>query len=84
MERSFDEQVTGISPLVLVLTFAGRASARPLRREFIETKGKSQFFTNNSWRLSPSGIAFYGANIAGIIEAQIKKLEEKAAPEVTP
>jgi hypothetical protein len=69
MERSFDmDRPTGISPLVLVLTFAGRSSKRPLRQEFVETRGRSAFFTNNSWRLSPSGIAFYGANIAGIIK----------------
>ena len=76
MERSFDlDRPTGISPLVLVLSFVGRVSKRPLRQEFVETKkGRG---SQTIWRLSPSGIALYGANIAGIIEGLIKDAESK-------
>ena len=55
------------SGLFLLLTFRGRDQVRVLGKEHIETRGKSQWFRDNTWRLSPAGIEFFAPGLEGVV-----------------
>jgi len=57
------------SLLGIELIRVGRTSRRSLPRAHVETRGKSMWFADNTWRLSPAGLDFWSENLATVLEA---------------
>lgn len=53
--------------LAIVLRINGREITKQLAKEHAETKGKSPWFRDNTWRLSPSGIDFFTPGLVVVL-----------------
>jgi hypothetical protein len=61
----FDRQNNSFT---LTLYYGARSTTMGLTREDVETRGRSQWMTDNTWRLSPRGVQKAAESIRGAIE----------------
>jgi hypothetical protein len=62
-----DPDAQSTSPLAIAVRFGGRIQSRPLPREHIETRGRSQWFNDSTWRLSEAGLTFWAENLHKVL-----------------
>lgn len=55
------------SRLAITLQVHGKTPVRQLPNDYVETRGKSQWFRDNVWRLSESGVEAFAPGIEDIL-----------------
>ncbi len=57
-----------------------RRSRMRLERSDVETRGRSSWMTDNTWRLSPEGVAKVAGSIAACVEETERRRRAKESP----